>query len=72
MAINFSDKVLITNPTSFHLGQGILALGIIAVLVGLITYFTGDLLMPAAFWCAFGAPTLFIGAILRASGRTKR
>ena len=72
MAINFSDKILITNPTSFNLGRGILLVGIIAILLGVITYFTGDFLMPTLIWCAAGAVTVVIGLIVRASGLTKR
>jgi len=69
MAINFSDKVLITNPTSYHLGRGVICAGTIAIGLGLITHFIGyDLLMPAMAWCAFGPPMIVIGVVFRQSG----
>ena len=72
MAINFSDKVLITNPTSYHLGRGVLCTGILAIVVGLITHFAGcDVILPAMAWCALGAPTVVIGVVLRQSGLTR-
>jgi hypothetical protein len=70
VGINFNDKVLITNPTSFHLGRGILMVGIIAIAVGGITYFTGDFLMPASAWVVCGlAPTFSGWAIMRSGVR---
>jgi hypothetical protein len=71
MAINFNDKVLVTNPTSYYLGRGVLSVGLIAIATGAITHFTGDFLLPAAAWCAAGVPTLFVGWILMRSGLTK-
>jgi hypothetical protein len=72
MAINFSDKILVTNPTTYHLGRAIVCWGFIAIIVGSVTYFTGDFLIPALAWCALGMPTVVIGAILVAYGVTKR
>ena len=71
MAINFNDRILVTNPTTHYLGRGVLAVGIIAIAVGLITHFTGDIVLPAPAWCAFGVPTAAIGFILLKSGLTK-
>jgi hypothetical protein len=71
VAINFSDKILVTNPTSYHLGRAVLCAGLIAIGMGLITHFTGDFILPAMAWCAFGAPTLLIGFFLRRSGLTR-
>ena len=71
MAINFSDKILVTNPTTFHLGRGVGCIGIIAIVVGVITHFTGDFLIPALAWCALGVPIMVIGGILMRSGLTK-
>jgi len=72
VAINFSDKVLITNPTIYHLGKGILVAGILVIGVGLITYFVGsDVILPAMAWCAFGPPMIVIGVVLRRNGLTR-
>ena len=71
VAINFNDKILVTNPTAHFLGRGVFCVGIIAIAVGVITYFTGDILLPALAWCALGVPTVFIGWILMKSGLTK-
>ena len=72
MAINFSDKVLVTNPTSYRLGQAIIGGGIIAIIIGIITCFTGDFLFPGLTWCAIGTPIVVVGLIVRATGLTKR
>jgi len=72
MAINFSDKILITNPTTYNLGRGVVCAGIIAILVGIVTLFTGDLLMPALAWCALSVPIIVIGGIFLTNGLTKR
>lgn len=71
MAINFNDKVLVTNPTMHYLGRGILTVGIIAIIIGAVTHFTGDVLLPSQAWCAFGVPPVFIGFVLMRSGLTK-
>jgi len=71
MAINFNDKILVTNPTSYCLGIGVACGGIIAIIVGIITCFTGDFLLPALGWCALGVPTTVIGGIFVACGLTK-
>jgi hypothetical protein len=71
VAINFNDKVLVTNPTTYHLGRGIVCGGIIAIIIGVITHFTGDCLLPAPAWCALGIPTTVIGEIFRRNGLTK-
>ena len=72
MAINFSDKILITNPTTYHLGRGVVCAGMIEIIVGIMTHFTGDILLPAFAWCALGIPTMVIGGILVKCGLTKR
>jgi len=71
MAINFNDRILVTNPTTHYLGRGVFGVGISAILTGLITHFTGDILLPAAAWGAFGVPTVFIGGILMKCGMTR-
>jgi hypothetical protein len=71
MAINFNDRVLVTNPTTHYLGRGVLAVAIIAIITGIITHFTGDVLLPAPIWCVFGVPTGFIGWVFMKSGLTK-
>ena len=68
MAIDFSDKVLVTNPTSYYLGRIVLGLGIIVFCTGVITNFTGDFLFPAMIWCALGTLTSVIGFFLWRSG----
>jgi hypothetical protein len=71
VAINFSDRILITNPTAYHLGRTIVFVGLLAIATGTITYFTGEFLMPALAWVAAAVPTLFIGGLLIACGLTK-
>ena len=71
MAIDFNDRVLVTNPTTHYLGRGVLTVGIIAICIGGITHFTGDFLLPAPMWCAMGIPVVFIGWVLMKSGLTK-
>jgi hypothetical protein len=71
MAINFNDKVLVTNPTTHFLGRGVLTVGIIEIIVGVVTHFTGDLLLPADAWCALGIPTAVVGFIFFRNGLTK-
>lgn len=71
MAINFNDKILITNPTIYYLGLSVVCVGIIAIIVGIITYFTGDIILPASIWCVIGMPTTVIGGILIPFGLTK-
>jgi hypothetical protein len=61
VAINFNDRVLIVNPTSFFIGRSVLTGGIIAIVVGTITHFTSDFLLPASLWIALGIPTCFAG-----------
>jgi hypothetical protein len=72
MAINFSDKILVTNPTMYHLGQGVACAGIAAIAIGITTHFTGDLLIPSPVWCVVSIPTLVIGGIFVACGLTRR
>jgi hypothetical protein len=71
MAIDFSDKILVTNPTTHYLGRGVGGAGIIAIIVGITTHFTGDFLLPASAWCALGIPITVIGGILMRNGLTK-
>jgi hypothetical protein len=71
MAINFSNKVLVTNPTSYNLGRGVFFAGLMAFLFGLVTIYTGDVILPAQAWCAFGVPIAVIGIFFARSGLTK-
>jgi hypothetical protein len=71
VAINFNDKILITNPTIYYLGLSVVCVGIIAIIVGIITHFTGDFFLPASLWCVIGMPTAVIGGILIPFGLTK-
>ena len=71
MGINFNDKVLVTNPTTYHLGRSVGCAGILAIIVGIITYFTGDILLPAPLWCVLGIPATVIGGIFMKNGLTK-
>ncbi len=71
MGINFNDKILVTNPTTYYLGLGIVCTGILIILVGAITYFTGDFLMPPVAWGVLGTPALVTGGIFMACGLTK-
>jgi hypothetical protein len=71
MAINFSDRVLVTNPTVHHLGRAIVFLGAVLMAVGVITCYTGDVLLPALAWCAWAVPTIAVGIIFVFSGLTR-
>ncbi len=72
MAINFNDRVLVTNPTTHYLGRCVGGAGIIEICVGIITQFTAnDFLLPPLVWCALGIPTLVVGIILMKNGLTK-
>jgi hypothetical protein len=71
MAINFSDKVLVTNPTAYHLGRSIAGFGALLVAVGIVTSFTGDFLLPAMLWCALGVPVCVIGIFFLLGGVTR-
>jgi hypothetical protein len=71
MAINFNDKVLIVNPTSYFIGRSVLAVGIASILLGVITLFTGDFLLPANLWIALGVPTTVAGTIVMRSALRK-
>jgi hypothetical protein len=71
MAIDFSNKMLVTNPTTYNLGRTVVCTGIAAIGIGLITQFTGDVLLPSMAWCVFGTPTIVIGVILMRSGLTR-
>jgi hypothetical protein len=71
MAINFNDKVMIVNPTSYFIGRSVLSIGVIAITVGIITHFTGDFLLPANLWIALGIPTAPAGVIMMFSALRK-
>ena len=71
MAVDFSEKVQITNPPAFFLGRYILISGVVVLAVGLVTLYTGDVLMPALAWCALAIPPLAIGVILIGVSLTK-
>jgi hypothetical protein len=72
VAINFSDRILITNPTAYHLGRAIVFIALGDIAIGAITYYFGDFLwMPPLAWCIIAAPKLLIGVILVACGLTK-
>ncbi len=71
MAINFNDKVLVVNPTIFFIGRSVLGMGLIAIVLGIVTQFTGDFLVPANLWVAFGIPATVAGAIVTHSALRK-
>jgi hypothetical protein len=71
VAINFSDKTLVTNPTCYHLGRAVAFIGIMAIIIGIITYFTGDVILPSKAWPALGVPACVIGVIFVRCGLTK-
>jgi hypothetical protein len=71
VGINFNSKILITNPTTHYLGRGVFGIGIMAIITGAITLFTGDLFIPAFGWCVLGVPPTFIGLVLMMNGVRK-
>ena len=72
MAIDFSHKIMVTNPPLYHLGQVITVIGIIGLIIGIVTQFTADILLPASAWCIYAILTLVVGGILVACGVTKQ
>ena len=72
MAINFSDKILVTNPTIYNLGRVVACAGMAAIIIGIVTQFTGDFLIPGPVWCVLAVPTMFIGGIFVSCGLTRR
>jgi hypothetical protein len=70
--MNLSDKMLVTNPTTYGLGIIVISAGIFTVILGVITLYTGDILLPAGAWCAFGIPTTVIGGIMMAAGISRK
>jgi hypothetical protein len=71
VAIDFNDKILVTNPTTYYIGLSVACAGIVAIIAGIVTHFTGDFLLPASAWCALGIPTAAVGGILVPFGLTK-
>jgi len=71
VAVDFSEKIQITNPVAFYLGRFIAIAGLVVLAIGLVTMYTGDILLPALAWCALAIPALGIGAILIAVSVTK-
>jgi hypothetical protein len=71
MALNFSNKILVTNPTSYYLGGWIIGAGLLALLACPVTLFTGEVLLPPMAWCALGVPTSVIGGIFVMCGLTR-
>jgi len=71
MALDFSSRTLITNPTAYYLGRGIVFLALVVIAIGAISWFTTDIGMPARAWFALAVPTLVIGLIVASCGRTK-
>jgi hypothetical protein len=69
--MDFSNKILILRPATFLLGRSILLLGLGALIVGVVTYFTGEFLLPANAWLAAAIPTSAIGGILVGSSVTR-
>ena len=72
MAIDFSNKILVTNPTTYYIGLSVAFAGIVAIIFGIITSFTGDILLPASGWCALGVPTAGTGGVLMPFGLTRQ
>ncbi len=71
MAIDFSDRILITNPTAYHLGRSIVFVALIAIAVGGLADCTGASLMPAVAGGAGARPASGSGAGLSAAGVRK-
>jgi hypothetical protein len=71
VAIDFSERTLITNPTAYHLGRAIVFIGFVVIAVGAVSWFTTDIGLPARAWFALSVPTLVIGLIVSSCGRTK-
>jgi len=70
--MNLSDKMLVTNPTTYGLGIVVISAGIFTVILGVITLYTGDICLPAGAWCAFGIPTTVIGGIMMTAGISRK
>jgi hypothetical protein len=74
MAMDLSNNMLVTNPTTYGLGKCVIIAGIAVVIIGVITQFRGPVILPgdiflsAGAWYALGIPTTVIGGIFIASG----
>ena len=62
--VDFSARILITNPAIYHLGRGIVFFALIAIAIGCVSFYAGDFLIPAMGWVAGGVPAFITGAIL--------
>jgi hypothetical protein len=71
VAIDFSNKLLIIHPAAFNLGRCIIVLGVLAVIVGVVTSYTGQFFEPPSVWFAAAVPTIGIGGAFVACSMTR-
>ena len=71
MAIDFSGRLIVANPTLFHFGRGVACAGLVAITAGGVSYLACDFLGPAGIWCAVGVPALVAGIIMAVNGVRK-
>jgi hypothetical protein len=71
MAIDFSNRVMVTNPTFHFLGKTVFGLGIAAIATGVVTNYAGEFVLPPPGWFALSVPTLVTGGIFYCLGLTR-
>jgi hypothetical protein len=71
VALDFSNKVLIIHPVAYSLGRFIIVLGVLALIVGAVTSYTGQFFVPPSIWFAGSVPTIGIGGAFLACSMTR-
>jgi hypothetical protein len=71
VALDFSNKVLIIHPAAFNLGRLIIVLGVLALIVGVVTSYTGELFILPSLWFAGAVPTIGVGGVFVACSMTR-
>ncbi len=71
MALDFSNKVLIIHPAAFNLGRCIVALGVLGLIAGAVTSYTGQFFVPPSIWFAGSVPTIGVGGAFLACSMTR-
>ena len=66
--MDLGDKNIITNPTLYWIGKAIVCLGIVAINFGIVTYITGDFIVPPSGWGVLGLVIIVTGVIIGSCG----
>ncbi len=71
MAIDFSNRLLIIHPAAFNLGRCVIGLGVLGIIAGAVTSYTGPFFLPPSVWFAGAVPTIGIGGAFVACSMTR-